>query len=63
MTLREVCNLVYMTLADGRDRPEMAELDRMLAPPEEQEKVMGQINRESMAALGLAPLVPVPKVV
>lgn len=59
MSLRQLCNFTYATLAEGRDASQMAELDRLLTPPEDQEKAIAKMNRESMAALGLAPLIPV----
>lgn len=58
MNMRQLCNLAYATLAEGRDRVQMAELEQALAAPEEKQEVVDRTNRESMAALGMAPLIP-----
>lgn len=58
MNLRQLCNFAYATLAEGRDKAQMAELDLLLAEPEEKTAVVDRTNRESMLALGLQPLVP-----
>lgn len=55
--MRQLCNLAYATLAEGRDRVQMAELEQALADPEEKQKVVDRLNRESMASLGIQPLI------
>ena len=61
MSVRELCNLAYRSLAEGRDRVQMAELEEMLADPSEKEKVRAKVSAESMAALaagGFGPIMP-----
>jgi hypothetical protein len=58
--MREFCNLAYAQLAEGRDRAQLAELQAALAPPEQQREIFDKVNAQSMASLGMGPLIPVP---
>lgn len=49
--MRQVCNLVYHTLSEGRTAPQIAELEASLADPREREMKIGQQNEEAMKAL------------
>lgn len=59
--MRELCNLAYAALSQGRDRIQMAELEAALAPPEQKREIFDKVNAESMASLGMAPLIPIRK--
>lgn len=59
--MRQICNLVYADLRRGRNRVELAELEQALAPPEEKERALDKMNRESMASLGVGMIAPPPR--
>jgi len=60
--MRQILNLVFATLAEGRNTVEMAQLNAALAPPEDKEKALAQSNMAAMQQLGgmpgMTPLVP-----
>jgi hypothetical protein len=58
--MRQICNLVYFMLADGKTPPQIAELDTLLAGPDEKEEMLARQNAEAMKALG-AGFIPPPK--
>jgi hypothetical protein len=58
--LRQLCNLAYVTLAEGRDRTQLAELDALLAPPEDKERARDKMNQQAMTSLGGFALGPPP---
>jgi hypothetical protein len=54
-------NLAYHEMTANMDSKARAEIDRLLAPPEEREAIIGRQNREAMQALagfGLGPPPP-----
>lgn len=52
LSVPQIVNLAYTALSMGRNRVQMAELEQMLAPPEDREKVVERANVESMKQLG-----------
>lgn len=59
--MREITNLAYATLSQGRNSVQLAELEAALAPPEKQREIFDKVNAQSMASLGMAPLIPLRK--
>ena len=49
---------MYADLAKGRNKPQKAELDAALAPPEEKERYRERMNAEAHAALGVGLIAP-----
>jgi hypothetical protein len=59
--MREICNLVYFILSDGKTTAQKAELDVLLTDPAEKEKMIARQNAEAMKALGgMGMLMPPP---
>ena len=56
--MRQLVNLAYAALSEGRDRAGMLQLDAMLAPPAEKEAARDKANAEAMkgrAGFGVGP--------
>lgn len=49
--MRQVCNVVYHVLTDGRTTAQIAELDVALSDPRDREKMIGRQNVEAMKQL------------
>lgn len=49
--MREICDLVYFVLSDGRTPAQKAELDTLLAGPDEKEEMLARQNAEAMKAI------------
>lgn len=59
--MRQVCNVVYHVLTDGKTPPQIAELEVALSDPRDRDKMVGQQNEESMKQLQtLAGFIPPP---
>ena len=58
MTARQLCNLAYATLAEGRNRAQLAELETLLADPKDKQEAIDRMNAESMSALGIGLIAP-----
>ena len=48
MSFREHLNVAYFRLVDGKDKVERAQVDAMLAPPEQQEALLAKQNQLAM---------------
>lgn len=64
--MREVCNLVYFKLTDGKSPPQIAEFDALIADPEDREEMIARQNAQAMRQLqaGMSPgmgFIPPPK--
>lgn len=55
--MREVCNLVYFKLTDGKSPPQIAEFDALIADPKDREEMTARQNAQAMRQLqaGLGP--------
>lgn len=58
--MKQICDLVYFVLSDGRTAPQIAELNTLLAGPDEKEEMLARQNAEAMKALGQG-FIPPPK--
>ena len=59
--MSQLCNVVYADLAEGRNKVQMAELEKALAPPEDRDRHEAAASREAHAALGIGLIAPPPK--
>lgn len=54
--MRQICNLIYHRLTDGKSAAERAEIDVLLTEPRDKEKMIAKQNAEAMKQLmGTAP--------
>ena len=56
--MKQICSLVYFVLCDGRTGPQIAELNTLLAGPDEKEEMLARQNAEAMKALGQGFIAP-----
>lgn len=54
----DLCDYTYAELAQGRNTVQLAELDTMLAPPEQKEAARGRANQQAMSQLGVGMITP-----
>jgi hypothetical protein len=64
--MRQVCNLAYAMLIEGRSKPQIAELEVMLTEPSKKDEMIQRQNAEAMEGLLALPqggglLVPMPR--
>lgn len=58
LTVKQLCNLVYADLMDGRNPVQKAEMEVLLAPPDEREKAearKGRLAQEALMGMGMPP--------
>jgi hypothetical protein len=54
--MKQVCSLVYHLLTDGKTAPQIAEVETLLASPEEKDEMQARQNAAAMSALrGMGP--------
>lgn len=58
--MKEVCDLVYFILTDGKTPAQVAELNVLLSDPKEKEEMVARQNAEAMKVLGAGPGMLVP---
>lgn len=49
--MRQLCNLAYSILIENRSKPQIAQLEVILTPPESQAEALERQNREAMKQL------------
>jgi hypothetical protein len=62
--MKQICNLAYHTLADGKTTVQIAELDAQLSPPDKKDEMIARQNAEAMKSLagfGVGPQPPRPR--
>lgn len=59
--MKQICNLVYFHMTDGKTPAQVAEIDVMLAPREDKQRLIEIQNAEAMKSLGGFGMIPPPR--
>jgi hypothetical protein len=58
--MRQLCNLAYHRMTDGKSAAQVAEIDTLLADPKDRELAIAEQNRIAMGEIGIGMVGPPP---